>query len=282
MLIESNTPFFFEIEGYFHLVQPARIVRFSPSPWSLDFPGATVTRLASASGLPKYALKLDVAQPEKESRIEGNLEFEATHAEWSVPGGLLFEEVGNPSHQHHWVVHVPQARVSGHLKLTDQGRTIPISVDQWVGYHDHNWGTRPIGQGFGRWTWGRALLPDGQTVISASIAASSTSGAGGQRISHASVVLAKTGVVSEILGRIEPVDPTPSGTTIEVPNKLEFGLSKPNQGHRVRFDNVSVVKGEIPGRYQRRVAKVTLTGPNGAQSGGMGVTETLIASAFPS
>jgi len=270
----------FEAEGYAHLAAPATEVTFSPAPWQLTLPGATVER-SNGCGLPTYSVTIDVSDPDTGCHVVGQLDFEATHPEWHVPDALLFQDVNDPAHQHCWAVHVPQARVSGQLTVSAGGVEIPLPVDQWVGYHDHNWGTHRIADGFGRWIWGRGLLPDGKTVIAASIAPSLVSGAASQRVPHASVVLSRAGVESEILTLIEPLSPTPPGVTIEVPSMLAFGVSPPGDGHHVRFDTMLVVPGELPNCYQRRIAKVTLTSANGDQSEGTGVTETLMASSFP-
>ena len=55
---------------------------------------------------------------------------------------------------HHWVLAAPRCDVSGRIDLGD-GETLDFSGR---GYHDHNYGTGPIGPGLSRWTWGRVLL----------------------------------------------------------------------------------------------------------------------------
>jgi carotenoid 1,2-hydratase len=56
---------------------------------------------------------------------------------------------------HHWIVANPLCDVTGEIefggeKFSFTGR----------GYHDHNFGTGPIGPGLDRWIWGRVLLAD--------------------------------------------------------------------------------------------------------------------------
>jgi carotenoid 1,2-hydratase len=56
---------------------------------------------------------------------------------------------------HRWIVANPLCEVMGEIrfggeKLSFAGR----------GYHDHNFGTGPIGPGLDRWIWGRVLLKD--------------------------------------------------------------------------------------------------------------------------
>ena len=57
---------------------------------------------------------------------------------------------------HHWVLAAPRCDVTGRVDLGD-GETLDFAGR---GYHDHNYGTGPIGPGLARWTWGRVLLAD--------------------------------------------------------------------------------------------------------------------------
>ena len=57
---------------------------------------------------------------------------------------------------HHWVLAAPRCDVSGTINLGD-GETLDFAGR---GYHDHNYGTGPLGPGLKRWTWGRVLLAD--------------------------------------------------------------------------------------------------------------------------
>ncbi len=57
---------------------------------------------------------------------------------------------------HHWVIADPLCDVSGTI-LTGTGEQIAFNGR---GYHDHNYGTGPIGPGLKRWFWGRALVSD--------------------------------------------------------------------------------------------------------------------------
>jgi len=277
----------FEAEGYHHLSNPATQVTFSPDPWKLTLPGATVVRSMAPSGLPIYVVELDVDSPPTRTRVKGTLTFTATQKEWKVPGAVLFEDAQNPAHQHCWAVHVPRAHVAGELTVTVDDQSVTIPVDQWAGYHDHNWGTQRVAAGYGRWMWGRALLPDGTTVIAASIMPRSASGEASQRVPQVSVVLSPDGSQSEILTHVTPANGgggipirnVPDG--IETPMQLSFGASPADRGHHLRFDTLKVVRNELPRRYQRRIALVTLTSAAGPPAQGIGVTETLVAANFP-
>lgn len=65
---------------------------------------------------------------------------------------------------HHWVIADPLCEVSGsvHIDPTETsagnagaGETIAFTGR---GYHDHNYGTAPIGPGLAKWVWGRSIV----------------------------------------------------------------------------------------------------------------------------
>lgn len=56
---------------------------------------------------------------------------------------------------HRWIVANPLCEVSGSIRCG--GETIEFNGR---GYHDHNYGTAPIGPGLKRWIWGRVLFED--------------------------------------------------------------------------------------------------------------------------
>lgn len=60
---------------------------------------------------------------------------------------------------HHWVIANPLCNVEGTIQIFNGGganrsRTIAM---RGRGYHDHNYGTGPIGPGLRQWIWGRIL-----------------------------------------------------------------------------------------------------------------------------
>ena len=61
---------------------------------------------------------------------------------------------------HRWVLADPLCDVAGTVQLPD-GTAIDFAGR---GYHDHNYGTGPIGPGLRRWMWGRAIDADGDHV----------------------------------------------------------------------------------------------------------------------
>jgi carotenoid 1,2-hydratase len=62
---------------------------------------------------------------------------------------------------HHWVIANPLCDVSGAIAIESTtgvaGETISFTGR---GYHDHNYGTAPLGPGLSRWFWGRAMVGD--------------------------------------------------------------------------------------------------------------------------
>lgn len=62
--------------------------------------------------------------------------------------------------EHHWVIANPRCEVSG--SITVSGGAAPVEIHfRGRGYHDHNYGTAPIGPGLSRWIWGRLFTDDG-------------------------------------------------------------------------------------------------------------------------
>ncbi len=60
---------------------------------------------------------------------------------------------------HQWVLANPLCEVSGTVTLADAATPLRLEFNGG-GYHDHNFGTGPIGPGLKRWMWGRVLLDD--------------------------------------------------------------------------------------------------------------------------
>jgi carotenoid 1,2-hydratase len=61
--------------------------------------------------------------------------------------------------EHQWVLVHPKCAVSGSITLSGPGVGEQIDFDG-TGYHDHNYGLAPIGDGLRRWMWGRAVCGD--------------------------------------------------------------------------------------------------------------------------
>ncbi|MGC4031742.1 MAG: hypothetical protein QM754_08415 [Tepidisphaeraceae bacterium] len=59
---------------------------------------------------------------------------------------------------HHWVIANPVCEVAGEVKVTGaDGSAIETITFRGRGYHDHNYGTAPLGPGLKNWAWGRAI-----------------------------------------------------------------------------------------------------------------------------
>lgn len=63
--------------------------------------------------------------------------------------------------EHHWVIAAPLCEVAGTIRLTPMAGAVEETLSfQGRGYHDHNYGTGPLGPGLKRWMWGRVLMED--------------------------------------------------------------------------------------------------------------------------
>lgn len=61
--------------------------------------------------------------------------------------------------EHHWVIANPVCDVSGKVNVTTaDGSAVETISFNGRGYHDHNYGTAPLGPGLAKWVWGRALV----------------------------------------------------------------------------------------------------------------------------
>jgi len=85
--------------------------------------------------------------------LSANLNFRAVHSH--KPDERIFLSREMSGAEHHWVIANPLCVVTGSIRLNDE--VIPFTGK---GYHDHNYGTGPLGQGLARWIWGRVLFND--------------------------------------------------------------------------------------------------------------------------
>lgn len=65
--------------------------------------------------------------------------------------------------EHHWVIARPMCHVEGTIRLRTGEAELDRIAFTGEGYHDHNYGTAPIGPGLRRWIWGRAMI-DGRAI----------------------------------------------------------------------------------------------------------------------
>jgi hypothetical protein len=83
------------------------------------------------------------------ANMNGNgahLVFYPLHPSWSRPASRSI--MG-------WTVAIPYGTVEG--VLMKSGKKLPV---KGTGYHDHNWGTRPMGAIFRNWYWGKVHTQD--------------------------------------------------------------------------------------------------------------------------
>ena len=88
----------------------------------------------------------------QDQTLSADLSFRPTLRHEPLSRRFLSREMTGADH--HWVLAAPRCDVTGRIDLGD-GETIQFAGR---GYHDHNYGTGPLGPGLKRWTWGRVLL----------------------------------------------------------------------------------------------------------------------------
>ncbi len=111
----------------------------------------------SLSGTP-WKLTWQGPQTLTNQSLKAELRFEPTFDHSPLERVFLSRQMTGA--EHHWVIANPHCRVSGSIKLTGKDQP-PQTIDfSGVGYHDHNYGTGPLGSGLKRWIWGRAILDD--------------------------------------------------------------------------------------------------------------------------
>jgi carotenoid 1,2-hydratase len=81
------------------------------------------------------------------------------------PAERVFLSRQMTSAEHYWVIANPRCDVSGTIQLSEKGSTVEQIHFTGRGYHDHNYGTGPLGPGLKRWIWGRAMLEDQVTTF---------------------------------------------------------------------------------------------------------------------
>ena len=79
------------------------------------------------------------------------------------PAERIFLSREMTSADHHWVIANPSCRVEGSIKVKSGDGPAEVIAFGGKGYHDHNYGTGPLGPGLKRWIWGRVLL-EGRTT----------------------------------------------------------------------------------------------------------------------
>jgi carotenoid 1,2-hydratase len=111
----------------------------------------------SLSGTP-WKLTWQGPQTLTDQTLKAELRFEPTFDHPPIERVFLSSQMTGA--EHHWVIANPHCRVSGTINLIGKDQP-PQAIDfSGVGYHDHNYGTGPLGPGLRRWIWGRAILDE--------------------------------------------------------------------------------------------------------------------------
>jgi carotenoid 1,2-hydratase len=84
--------------------------------------------------------------------VSGEMIFKSRFSALPLEQAIFLGEIGT---QHRWVLPQPRCGVSGQISFN--GRQVRLDG---IGYHDHYYGTGPIGPSVRRWLRGRAILPD--------------------------------------------------------------------------------------------------------------------------
>ncbi|MFT3787996.1 MAG: hypothetical protein QM770_17800 [Tepidisphaeraceae bacterium] len=88
--------------------------------------------------------------------LSASLEFRSRVRHAPIERTFLSSEMTGADHR--WAIAAPACDVAGTISVT--GAMSESITFTGRGYHDHNFGTAPIGRGLKRWTWGRALFSD--------------------------------------------------------------------------------------------------------------------------
>ncbi|NTV02414.1 MAG: carotenoid 1,2-hydratase [Chlorobiaceae bacterium] len=102
-----------------------------------------------------FLLSVDFEFPARGKRVKGSFTFRPRHR---FDYRRRHNGVESGAHRHQWLLSVPKADVEGELVIDGHptGGRSSIRFDG-RGYHDHNLGTMPMHEYYGRWYWGRVF-----------------------------------------------------------------------------------------------------------------------------
>jgi carotenoid 1,2-hydratase len=116
----------------------------------------------SITGTP-WKLTAHGPQQLRDSTLSADLSFAPTQHVTSTARRFLSSEMTGADHE--WIIAAPRCDVAGMIAVSGpaagDARAHAVSGR---GYHDHNYGTAPIGKGLARWIWGRAMFGDDRLV----------------------------------------------------------------------------------------------------------------------
>ncbi len=98
---------------------------------------------------------------EADQRMRVRLSFSPSHRHEPVERRFLSREMTGADH--HWTIASASCAVSAQIAIHREHSGPDSFTLAGPGYHDHNFGTAPIGAGLHRWIWGRAMF--GERVL---------------------------------------------------------------------------------------------------------------------
>lgn len=163
-----------------------------------------------------------------------NLRFRPRHRMAPLERRFLSEQMTGA--EHHWVIAAPVCDVAGEFDIA--GERVSFSGR---GYHDHNFGLAPIGEGLFRWTWGRAIF--GSRVVTFHYAEPKARGARAEthliEVDHAGVREIEVGDVAARFDRTSAM-----AMQLRYPSEIDFGS-------KLRLSNPRVLD---PAPFYMRIA----------------------------
>lgn len=102
-----------------------------------------------------WSLQIDLELPSGLA-LRGRIRFGKCQDGW-------FEPRSEPA-AHSWNLASVRAEVSGTLALAEENSVVERFEIKGTGYHDHNWGIRPLHRDFNEWSWGRFHL-EGASIV---------------------------------------------------------------------------------------------------------------------
>jgi hypothetical protein len=197
-------------------------VQFDIKNYALTMENSSVARSIDANGVKTYQLTLNQTDSVSGQNFKANIEIVGIEKSWMHKKGYLYVNKNNPKEYHKWVVSVPRGKVTGDYQLTAlDGTIIKKGVINGLGYHDHNYGTVPMGSTIKSWYWGRSFTKN-TTVIAAKVFNKKGAIKKAEKIVENIAYMSVGG--KRILGTITGIEPTISGRKdmVKAANKMKY------------------------------------------------------------
>ncbi len=112
----------------------------------------------SLTGMP-WSLTLRGPKLHHDSLLSAELTFDPIVRHAPMERTFLSRRMTGADHR--WVLADPMCRAAGTIRIAaSNGKGVKTIELRGRGYHDHNYGTSPIGPGLRHWIWGRLHLPN--------------------------------------------------------------------------------------------------------------------------